>query len=245
MSLLLPKQVPRLHCTARRSLLMNAVIGDPSTYGRPKKTIVIYEYESSPFSRKVRQAVSQLDLSVEYRPCPGARYGFSDQLSSRTYGSRTVPFMNDPGNPIGTLANIQESDMIVEYLFDNFGPGKSKIPSSLKGPFAGRGAGMDVSKPYAGLQQEKIVANILKRPLELWGFEGSGDSQPIRGLLCSLCLAHKAINCSKGSANLAALKAKSGGKIPYLEDPNTGKKISGINECRSYLIATYGPTPTK
>jgi len=217
-------------------LRMNAVVGDPSAWARPKKTLVIYEYESSPFSRKVRQSVSQLDLTVEYRPCPGARFGYSDQLSQRTLGTRTVPFMNDPGNPIGTLANIQESDMIVEYLFENFGPGKSKIPGSLKGPLAGRVfGGADVSKPYPTYRQD----NIYRKPLELWGFEGSGESQPVRELLCSLCLAHKAINCSKGSANLPALKAKNGGKLPYLEDPNTGKKLTGAGEIKAYLLATY------
>jgi len=221
----------------RSAMKMNAVIGgDASAWARPRKTLIIYEYESSPFSRKVRQAVSQLDLTVEYRPCPGARFGYSDQLAARTLGSRTVPFMTDPGNSIGTLANMQESDVIVDYLFENFGPGKSKVPGSLKGALAGRAfGGMDVSKPYANYNKE----NIFKKPLELWGFEGSGESQPVRELLCALCLAHKAINCSKGSSNLGALQAKNGGKLPYLEDPNTGKKLTGKSECKAYLLATY------
>ena len=207
-----------------------------ASWSRPKKTLIIYEYESSPFSRKVRQAVSQLDLTVEYRPCPGARYGFSDQLSARTLGSRTVPYMTDPGNSITALANIQESDAIVAYLFENFGPGESKIPGSLKGALAGRSllGGMDVSRPYPNFKPD----NIFRKPLELWGFEG-GESQPVRGLLCALCLAHRVINCSKGSTNLPALKLKNGGKLPYLEDPNTGKKISGSSECRDYLLGQY------
>jgi len=219
---------------------MNAVIGNPSQWPRPKKTLIIYEYESSPFSRKVRQAVSQLDLTVEYRPCPGARYGFSDQLAGRTAGfglggSRQVPFMNDPGNPVGTLANSKDSDEIVDYLFTNFGPGKDKIPGSLKGPFAGKKfGGADVSKPLANWRED----NIFKRPLDLWGFE-DGPSTPVRETLSLLCLAHRVINCSKGSANLAALASKNGGKIPYLEDPNTGKKLSGANEIKAYLLATY------
>lgn len=42
---------------------------------RPTKSLIIYEYEASPFCRKVREACALLDLTVEYRPCPGARAG--------------------------------------------------------------------------------------------------------------------------------------------------------------------------
>lgn len=205
------------------------VMGDPKQWPRPKKTLVIYETEGSGYSKKVRQAAEMLDLSPEYRPCPGARYGFSDQLSTRTLGKRQVPYMSDPGNPVGALANMFESADIVKYMFENFGPGVDKIPGSLKGGSAG-----NLGKPYPNYRED----NIFKKPMELWGYEG-GPSQPIRALLCELCLAHKAVNVSKGSANLAALQAKSGGKIPYLEDPNTGKKIAGVNEIKAHLIATY------
>lgn len=73
-----------------------------------------------------------LDLTVEYRPCPNARYGFSDELSTRTLGTRTVPFLVDPSNSMGKLGSLGESDKIVEYLFDYFGPGVDAIPATLK-----------------------------------------------------------------------------------------------------------------
>jgi hypothetical protein len=57
---------------------------------RPAKNLILYEYEASPFCRKVREAMSTLDLTVEMRPCPGARAGFSDELFEKT-GRRTVP----------------------------------------------------------------------------------------------------------------------------------------------------------
>ena len=44
------------------------------TFQRPKQPIIVYEYEGSPFCRKVRDACVMLDLTVEYRPCPFARY---------------------------------------------------------------------------------------------------------------------------------------------------------------------------
>ena len=54
------------------------ILRDGSTslksFKRPVKSISIYEYEASPYCRKVREAVSLLDLTVTYKPCPGARY---------------------------------------------------------------------------------------------------------------------------------------------------------------------------
>ena len=42
----------------------------------PPHDLVLYEYEASPFCRKVREAMSGLDLTVDMKPCPGARAGF-------------------------------------------------------------------------------------------------------------------------------------------------------------------------
>lgn len=83
-----------------------------STCNRPKKPIIIYEYESSPFCRKVREACVMLDLTIEYRPCPGARSGWSDKMSTSTKGKRTVPYMEDE------TVKMFESDEIINYLFD-------------------------------------------------------------------------------------------------------------------------------
>ena len=59
---------------------------------RPSKPIVVYEYESSPFCRKVREMCCLLDLEVEYRPVPGARGGaFAKELFAG--GKTMVPYM--------------------------------------------------------------------------------------------------------------------------------------------------------
>lgn len=89
-----------------------------SKCGRPAKTLIIYEYEASPFCRKVREACAMLDLTVEYRPCPGARTGFSDEMAKRTGGRRTVPYLVDDNNK-SLKAGMFESDDIIEYLFEN------------------------------------------------------------------------------------------------------------------------------
>ena len=56
---------------------------------RPEVPLVLYEYEGSPFCRKVREAALILDLPLELRPCPGARAGFASELKERT-GRMTV-----------------------------------------------------------------------------------------------------------------------------------------------------------
>ena len=56
---------------------------------RPEQPLVLYEYEGSPFCRKVREAALLLDVPVEFRPCPGARAGFAAELKERT-GRMTV-----------------------------------------------------------------------------------------------------------------------------------------------------------
>ena len=59
---------------------------------RPAKPIIVYEYESSPFCRKVREMCCLLDLEVEYRPVPGARAGaFAKELFAG--GKTMVPYM--------------------------------------------------------------------------------------------------------------------------------------------------------
>lgn len=65
---------------------------------RPTKPLVLYEYEGNADCRKVREACTLLDLTVECRPCPGGTSGYSDQLQTVSIGKRTVPFMID-NNP--------------------------------------------------------------------------------------------------------------------------------------------------
>ena len=37
---------------------------------RPAQPLLVYDFESCPFCRKAREALSILDLPVEVRPCP-------------------------------------------------------------------------------------------------------------------------------------------------------------------------------
>lgn len=198
-----------------------------SRCNRPKTPPIIYEYEASPFCRKVREACSILDLTVEYRPCPGARQGWSDEMSKLTGGKRTVPFMQD-----GDVAMF-ESDDIIRYLFENYGPGADYVPWTLKGDFARNSAAYAASvRGYAG---SRLLANVRKdiqslQPVTLWGYEGSPFVRPVREVLNQLGLQHIMVNCARGSSNRDELYKKTGlFQVPYLEDPNTGKSDCHIS----------------
>lgn len=207
------------------------VLGDPSTYPRPKKTLILWEYESSAPSKQVRQACELLDLTVEHRPCPGGRYGFSDQLQTASQGGRTTPFLRDPGNVIGGLNQMKNPAEIVAYLFEYYGPGIDKIPGSLKGKGLTNPSGVQPTKNWN-------EDNILQKPLVLYGFESNGDSKGVRETMSGLCLSFTNINCCTGSKGAEALKKK-GGKVPMIEDPNKRVTVQGKKEIIKHLLDNY------
>eukprot|EP01038_Epipyxis_sp_PR26KG_P015566 gene15566-21019_t len=211
---------------------------------RPSKPIIIYEYEASPYCRKVREACVILDLTVEYRPCPGARSGWSSEMSAKTKGKQTVPFMIDTGATEVTAKNgMFESDAIIEYLFETYGPGKSYIPWTLKGDFATQTC--IIAGQVRGFAGSRLLPNSRKdlnriKPIEFWGYESSPYCKIVRETLSSLGLAHKMINCGRGSANRDVLYKKTGYfQVPFIEDPNTGVSMFESSEIVKYLFDTY------
>ncbi|XP_042060876.1 uncharacterized protein LOC121805153 [Salvia splendens] len=62
---------------------------------RPEKPIEIYEYESCPFCRKVREIVAVLDLDVLYYPCPRNGPNFCPKVSQMG-GKQLFPYMVRP-----------------------------------------------------------------------------------------------------------------------------------------------------
>lgn len=222
---------------------------------RPTGRLILYEFDSSPFCRKVRDACSMLDLVVSVRPCPGAggqRGGasnaFSDEMLATT-GKRTVPYLIDEGAGVALF----ESDRIVAHLYERYGPGRGKVPFSLRGLFALVSAGCAAvvrGMPAAKLQVDARAENARMAPLTLYGFEGSPFAHPVREKLCALGLPHTLVNCARGSAHRAELVARTGRafQVPFLVDPNTGVELHESIEIRMYLDRQYttsGYTPLR
>ena len=113
---------------------------------RPVRTLELYEFENCPFCRKVREALSILDLEVDVRPCPKNGLRFREAVKKRG-GKAQFPYLIDPN----TGTEMYESDDIVEYLFDRYGDGS--VPLALAVPLL-----RDVSSVLSGWPRAGAVA---------------------------------------------------------------------------------------
>ncbi|PKI49340.1 hypothetical protein CRG98_030268, partial [Punica granatum] len=107
--------------------LAGAKIKETSRIGpRPEKPIEIYEFESCPFCRKVREIVAILDLDVLFYPCPRNGPNFRPKVVQMG-GKQQYPYMVDPNTGVA----MYESDEIIKYLVTKYGDGNVPFMLSL------------------------------------------------------------------------------------------------------------------
>ncbi len=221
---------------------------------RPEKLLELYEFEACPYCCKVRQALTELDLDAKILPCPkrGAQY----RPWVVAHGGRSsFPFLVDPN----TGVEMYESGDIIEYLYKTYGgrpaprwlllddlaPVTSSLAAGLRG--------------LRGLQRRP--ARAPEQALELFSFESSPFSRPVRELLCELEIPYVLRNTGKGQwkdlgppfvkarifastplrgRNRLVLKERTGRvQLPYLIDPNTGVEMYESEQILDYLLKTY------
>ena len=85
---------------------------------RPDQPLALYEFESCPYCRKAREALTVLDLEAMIYPCPKGGPGYREELKRRG-GKAQFPYLVDPN----TGKEMYESDSIVAYLFQEYGEG--------------------------------------------------------------------------------------------------------------------------
>jgi len=211
------------------------VVGKPGH--KPERRLELYEFEACPFCRKVREALSILDLEVVIYPCPKGGPRFRETVKARG-GKALFPWLVDPN----TGKEMYESDDIVRYLFDTYGDGN--VPLALRA-----GILTDVTSGLAsafrpGFGGRYRPARQPAEPLELWSFEASPFCRIAREALSSLELPYVLHNVAKGSAQRDAFVARSGKMmVPYLHDPNTGKEMFESADIVRYLDETYAIRP--
>lgn len=201
---------------------------------RPDKPLHIFEFEACPFCRKVREAVSILDLDVIFFPCPRSGATYRPYVTN-VGGKAQFPYIEDPNTGYASY----ESDKIIEYLYKTYGPKGASIPLPLRTSVL---AGLS-SAVRAGRGRTRVVKAVpVKYPVEIWGYEASPFVKLVRETLTELEIAHFYHSTARGSPTRALFKEMTGRfQVPYLIDPNTGVTMWESAEICEYLMETYGP----
>lgn len=201
---------------------------------RPEKPLELYEFEACPYCRKVREALTALDLEAMIYPCPKGGRRFREVVRAAG-GKEQFPYLVDPN----TGEAMYESDAIVAYLFSRYGTG-SKPLLYLGGPLAAV-SGSIASAWRLGLGTRVEPSKAPAQPLELWSFEASPFCRIARETLCTLEIPYRLHNVGKGSPSREAFVERSGKmQVPFLFDPNTQVELFESADIVHYLRATYG-----
>lgn len=234
------------------------MMGTPNP-NQPELPIRLYEFEASPFCRRVREVLTMLNLDVEIYPCPKGGTRFRPDVKELA-GKTQFPFLIDENTGVKLL----ESQAIIDYLFKTYGnTGKTPKKWQNLAKIPVQGLLVTVVAALKGLKAKPSNSQNAapEQLLELWSFESSPFSRPVRESLCELELPYKLHNVAKerwqdmGPAVLRLKPGKyapiAGGKrdlllaengqvqVPYLVDPNTGISLYESKDILAYLNKNY------
>lgn len=226
---------------------------------QPAQLLKLYDIEASPFCRLVREVLTEMDVDVMILPCPSGGTRFRPE-AERVLGRKPqFPLLVDDN----TDTVMVESADIIEYLSQTYG----SSPRSSKG--IGRALALtgSVIATLLMLRRHGIAgmkaapSRSTERALELYSFEASPYSKPVRARLCELELPYLLHNTGKGalkdigppsvrdklfkapqgtSRNRRWLSQNTGRvQVPYLIDPNTGIAMYESQAILNYLDRTY------
>lgn len=199
---------------------------------RPAQTLKLYEFEGCPFCRKVREALTMLDLEAMVFPCPKGGPTYREEVR-RLGGKAQFPYLVDPN----TNEALYESSAIVRYLYDHYGsnPAPMVLTRDVTVPF-----GMVASGARLGHGVRYRRAKTPEKPLELYSFEASPYCRIVRERLCELELQYLLHNVGKGSPSRPAFIARAGKmRVPWLVDQNTNTELYESADIVRYLEDTY------
>ena len=200
---------------------------------RPVKQLVLYDFEACPYCRKVREALTMLDLDALIQPTPRGGTRFRPEAIARG-GKRQFPLLVDPN----VDAVLYESDAIVAHLYARYGT--TAAPLGLRLGPVGNATSAAASALRATRGRRARPSRAPAQPLELWSFELSPYSRRVREELSELELPYVLHNLGKRSPRRPEFLARHGKiQVPYLEDANTGAKLFESRDIVRYLETTY------
>lgn len=220
----------------------------------PEQRPVLFDREGDAECRLVREALTELNLDVDIYPIPegGDRYlAKLKQLS----GNNTIPFLFDPN----TGGKHSGADAIITYLFRRYA--QSEAPSAIKAGIVNVLTSKLATEVRRGAGVTAFPSKHPEQMLTLYSFESSPYSRLVREKLSELQLAYTLINIGKqqradmGPAN-ARLTLKpykplpntkrdvffrehGNVQVPYVVDPNSGKKMFESADIVNYLMTEY------
>lgn len=203
----------------------------------PALPLELFQFEVCPYCRKVREALSELDL--DYVSRSGARGASSREEVVARGGKAQFPYLFDPN----TGVEMYESEDIVDYLHATYGKGPRARWRRLLSPLDTANSAVASALRVRSRTVRPGLAGRAspERRLELWSFEGSPYCRKVREALDELGLDALVHNVAKRGRRRPALVAL-GGKmqVPFLVDPNTGVSLYESDDIVAYLHRTYG-----
>ena len=164
---------------------------------QPVKLLKLYDMEISPYCRLVREVLTELDLDAMILPCPVGGTRFRPE-AEKLGGKQQFPLLHDENT--GTV--LYESADIVQYLGKTYGRRPRGSTEGLGRKLA-VGSSMLASALHwrpGGLTGLKArPSRAPEQPLELFSFEASPYSKPVRARLCELELPYLLHNTGKGT----------------------------------------------
>ena len=190
---------------------------NPTLGARPARRLILYEFEGCSVCRRVREAISDLDLEVEVRPCPKEGVRFRPSVQSREGAS--FPFLIDPNQGV----ELFESRDIIAHLYRHYGDGRvpTRLTSALFRPTS---VVATMLRGVAGTWRR--ASYVPDEPLSLEGFEGDADARLVRERLSELELPYIRRN----------------GAVVRLVDPSTSVTLEGSDAILAYLRDSWDAT---
>ncbi|MDB4994848.1 MAG: hypothetical protein JWM74_2280 [Myxococcaceae bacterium] len=203
---------------------------------RPSKRFELYEREGCPFSRKVREALSILDLDAIVHPCPEGGARFRSRVEERL-GDFEIPLLIDDNADLA----LTDSDAIVRHLFTNYGDGS--VPLTLRGKSV-TDASSRLASRFRGDKGSRVSPS--KEPenlIELYSYEASPHCRIVREKLSELEVPYVLHNVARRSPRRAAFVEMSGKmQVPFLLDTQNNVRMFESREIVQYLDNRYAAT---
>lgn len=234
-----------LHRLASASRLWNGAYVASRRGVTPTPDLHLFEYEASPFCRRVRETLCILGLRALILPCPRETLRLEGAFGPTARHKKKVidlggrllfPFLHDRTADV----KLNNSREIVEHLWLHYGGAVDRPPvdrmlngHTLPRPieFALLAAPSGLRPfPTAGLMAAAPTQHadeLEETPLILHGCEPDPGSRAVRELLCELQLPYLHVPTSLPAP------------LPHLEDPSTGFSCFGAKQALAYIEDRY------